>query len=47
MDEAQQTGSVSGEMRVIESVKVPLFSASRERTGELELSAAVFGRTRA
>src|SRR6185312_2155814 len=27
------------------SVKVPLFSANRERTGDLELSAAVFGRT--
>lgn len=27
------------------SVKVPLFSAARERTGELELSAAVFGRS--
>jgi large subunit ribosomal protein L4 len=26
------------------AVKVPLFSAARERTGELELSAAVFGR---
>jgi large subunit ribosomal protein L4 len=26
------------------AVKVPLFSATRERTGELELSAAVFGR---
>jgi large subunit ribosomal protein L4 len=27
------------------SVKVPLFSANRERTGDLELSGAVFGRT--
>jgi large subunit ribosomal protein L4 len=27
------------------SVKVPLFSASRERTGDLELSSEVFGRT--
>lgn len=27
------------------SVKVPLFSASRERTGDFEVSAAVFGRT--
>jgi large subunit ribosomal protein L4 len=27
------------------SVKVPLFSASRERTGDLELSGEVFGRT--
>jgi len=35
MDEAQQASSV----------KVPLFSASRERAGDLELSAAVFGRT--
>ena len=26
-------------------IKVPLFSAARERTGDLELSAAVFGRT--
>jgi large subunit ribosomal protein L4 len=37
MDEAQQ-GSAA-------AVKVPLFSAGRERTGEFELSAAVFGRT--
>jgi hypothetical protein len=37
MDEAQQTTAA-------ESVKVPLFSAARERTGEFELSAAVFGR---
>src|SRR5260221_6416756 len=29
----------------VESVKVPLFSAGRERTGEFELSGAVFGRT--
>jgi large subunit ribosomal protein L4 len=35
MDEAQQASSV----------KVPLFSASRERAGDMELSAAVFGRT--
>ena len=35
MDEAQQASSV----------KVPLFSASRERAGDLELSAAVFGHT--
>jgi large subunit ribosomal protein L4 len=34
MDEAQTA-----------SVKVPLFSAARARTGELELSAAVFGRS--
>src|SRR5438552_11327496 len=34
MDEAQTA-----------SVKVPLFSAARERTGEFELSAAVFGRS--
>lgn len=27
------------------AVKVPLFSAARERTGEMELSGAVFGRT--
>src|SRR5260370_42384701 len=27
------------------SVKVPLFSASRERSGDFEVSAAVFGRT--
>jgi large subunit ribosomal protein L4 len=29
----------------VEAVKVPLFSAGRERTGEFELSGAVFGRT--
>ncbi len=40
MDEAQQ-----GVASVATSIKVPLFSAGRERTGELELSAAVFGRT--
>ena len=34
MDEAQTA-----------SVKVPLFSAARERSGELELSASVFGRS--
>jgi large subunit ribosomal protein L4 len=28
----------------VESVKVPLFSAGRERTGDFELSGAVFGR---
>ena len=44
MDEAQQTGS-SRAKSVIESVKVPLFSANRERTGDLELSGAVFGRS--
>ena len=37
MDEAQQASGAS--------IKVPLFSAGRERTGDLELSAAVFGRT--
>jgi large subunit ribosomal protein L4 len=37
MDEAQQAAPAS--------IKVPLFSAGRERTGDLELSAAVFGRT--
>ena len=36
MDEAQ---------RNVQPVKVPLFSAGRERTGDLELSGAVFGRT--
>jgi large subunit ribosomal protein L4 len=46
MDEAQQTGAVpSTSVGEAASVKVPLFSAGRERTGELELSAAVFGRT--
>lgn len=40
MDEAQQGGASA-----VASIKVPLFSAGRERTGELELSAAVFGRT--
>src|ERR1700730_7612237 len=40
MDEAQQGGAAK-----IEAVKVPLFSAGRERTGEFELSGAVFGRT--
>jgi large subunit ribosomal protein L4 len=44
MDEAQQTGS-SRAKAVIEAVKVPLFSASRERNGEFELSGAVFGRS--
>ena len=44
MDEAQQAGS-SRAKAVIEAVKVPLFSASRERTGEFELSGAVFGRS--
>jgi large subunit ribosomal protein L4 len=39
MDEAQQTAAT------VESVRVPLFSAGRERTGDLELSGAVFGRT--
>jgi large subunit ribosomal protein L4 len=29
----------------VEAVKVPLFSAGRERAGEFELSGAVFGRT--
>ena len=36
MDEAQAP---------VTPIKVPLFSAARERTGDLELSAAVFGRT--
>lgn len=40
MDEAQQSAASQ-----VESVKVPLFSAGRERTGEFELSGAVFGRT--
>ena len=39
MDEAQQSAASQ-----VESVKVPLFSAGRERTGEFELSGAVFGR---
>lgn len=39
MDEAQQTGSAPAE-----SVKVPLFSAGRERTGDFELLGSVFGR---
>ena len=40
MDEAQQTDAATS----AGSVKVPLFSAGRERTGEIELSALVFGR---
>src|ERR1700730_1962614 len=40
MDEAQRSAAPQ-----VESVKVPLFSAGRERTGEFELSGAVFGRT--
>jgi large subunit ribosomal protein L4 len=36
MDEQQAQGT---------AVKVPLFSVARERTGEFEVSAAVFGRT--
>jgi large subunit ribosomal protein L4 len=40
MDEAQQSAAPQ-----VESVKVPLFSAGRERTGEFELSGAVFGRS--
>jgi large subunit ribosomal protein L4 len=46
MDEAQQAGAApAASVNAAASVKVPLFSAGRERTGELELSAAVFGRT--
>jgi len=54
MDEGQQTSATSpdapasaasGSVGEAGSVKVPFFSASRERNGELELSAAVFGRT--
>jgi large subunit ribosomal protein L4 len=49
MDEAQQSAEAVAEPPVAESavagsVKVPLFSAGRERTGEFELSATVFGR---
>jgi large subunit ribosomal protein L4 len=40
MDEAQQAGAAK-----VEAVKVPLFSAGRERTGDFELSGAVFGRS--
>jgi large subunit ribosomal protein L4 len=40
MDEAQRT-----EAAPVENVKVPLFSAGRERTGDFELSGAVFGRS--
>ncbi|MGH7917421.1 MAG: 50S ribosomal protein L4 [Candidatus Binataceae bacterium] len=37
---------VSGEIREqAPKIKVPLFSAARENAGELEISAAVFGRT--
>src|ERR1700676_3878250 len=39
------TAGVSGSVAAAGAVKVPLFSAGRERTGDLELSAAVFGRT--
>ena len=39
MDEAQPGAAAVGA-----SIKVPLFSAGRERTGEIELAAAVFGR---
>ena len=39
MDEARQDPAAA------QPVKVPLFSAARERTGDFELSAAVFGRT--
>jgi large subunit ribosomal protein L4 len=44
MDEAQQGAAAASQSSVGQSVKVPLFSAARERTGEIELSAAVFGR---
>jgi len=44
MDEAQQAVPIAGKVTV-EAVKVPLFSASRERTGDFELSGAVFGRS--
>jgi len=47
MDEAASVGEASvgeGSMSTADSIKVPLFSAGRERTGDLELSAAVFGR---
>ena len=46
MDEAQHSESIRKQSAmVIEAVRVPLFSAERERTGEFELSGAVFGRT--
>jgi len=38
------SGSAAGSVGAARSVKVPLYSAARERTGDLELSAAVFGR---
>ena len=44
MDEAQQAVPIAGKV-TIEAVKVPLFSAGRERTGDFELSGAVFGRS--
>jgi large subunit ribosomal protein L4 len=44
MDDAQQAVPIAGKVTV-EAVKVPLFSASRERTGDFELSGAVFGRS--
>ena len=42
---ASATAGASGSVHAAGAVKVPLFSAGRERTGDLELSAAVFGRT--
>ena len=44
MDEAQHAVPIEGKVTV-EAVKVPLFSAGRERTGDFELSGAVFGRS--
>ncbi|MGH7934428.1 MAG: 50S ribosomal protein L4 [Candidatus Binataceae bacterium] len=35
----------AGDTRVAGNVRVPLYSAARERTGDFEVSASVFGRT--
>jgi large subunit ribosomal protein L4 len=42
---AGSVGGAAASTGAAGSIKVPLFSAGRERTGDLELSAAVFGRT--
>jgi large subunit ribosomal protein L4 len=42
---ATAAGDTKGSVHAAGAVKVPLFSAGRERTGDLELSTAVFGRT--
>ncbi|HJU28742.1 MAG TPA: 50S ribosomal protein L4, partial [Candidatus Binataceae bacterium] len=40
-----ETTNQAAEMAAPAAVKVPLFSATRERSGDMELSGAVFGRT--